>query len=206
MSHDQKGAELEFEAMPLLCQSPCSFPSTLWVWLGWGSHRSPRPKSCLSVASSLSTLGGKWPPSSGHLMCWAGLLPPSLRAGPKATLLSLKDFLPQPPALNLQELILALRLPSEALDMIFSAAQHSNAAISEMVSSRPSGRSRRHPQGSCTPSPQLSASPSPARSLSIHPLISPHATWPPAALSLHIPSSFTQGKPSRSRWALRGLG
>lgn len=102
-------------------------------------------------------------------------------------MLSLKDFLPQPPAPNFQEITLALLPLSEALDMIFSAAQHSNAAITEMVSSQPSwwGRGRsRHPQGPCTSSLQLSASPQPPRSLSAHPLIPPHDTWPDAVLPL----------------------
>ncbi|XP_077760330.1 FYVE, RhoGEF and PH domain-containing protein 2 isoform X2 [Canis aureus] len=53
-------------------------------------------------------------------------------AGTRAENPTLRAAAQGPPALNLQELILALRLPSEALDMIFSAAQHSNAAISEM--------------------------------------------------------------------------
>ncbi|XP_045642289.1 FYVE, RhoGEF and PH domain-containing protein 2 isoform X3 [Ursus americanus] len=51
----------------------------------------------------------------------------------------------------------------KALDVIFSAAQHSNAAIAEMVSSRPSGGSSKRPQGPCSSSLQLSASPSPPR-------------------------------------------
>ncbi|XP_038409836.1 FYVE, RhoGEF and PH domain-containing protein 2 isoform X2 [Canis lupus familiaris] len=53
-------------------------------------------------------------------------------AGTRAENPTLRAAAQGPPALSLQELILALRLPSEALDMIFSAAQHSNAAISEM--------------------------------------------------------------------------
>lgn len=45
-SHSQKGTELGFEVMPVLCQSPCSFPQHAWVRLGLGSnesHRSPAP-------------------------------------------------------------------------------------------------------------------------------------------------------------------
>lgn len=92
------------------------------------------PKPYLSVASSLSSLGEKWRPSHSHLVCWPGFTY-TLIADSRAPLLSLKDFLPQPPAPHFQEIILALCPPSEALDMIFLAAQHSNAAITEMVSS-----------------------------------------------------------------------
>uniref|UniRef100_A0A673T5E0 FYVE, RhoGEF and PH domain containing 2 n=1 Tax=Suricata suricatta TaxID=37032 RepID=A0A673T5E0_SURSU len=75
----------------------------------------------------------------------------------------------------------------KALDMIFSAAQHSNAAITEMVSSQPSwwGRGSSRVRGGPVPPPCNSQPPpSPPRSPSAHPLIPPRDTWPTAVLPL----------------------